>query len=101
MSQISLKIKPYGILNRYISNGEALLVSVPSGCTVSHLKEALFKTLVKNNHSKLSLEQQLDLQKIIMSSVFAKDDRILEVEAPNLHLNAHDVLAILPPVCGG
>ena len=81
MSEITLKIKPFGAFRKF---GDSIVLSVPSGSSI-----ATIKTL---------LQTKLNDNILVSDSVLADNDAILR---DDYILDSDTALSILPPVCGG
>lgn len=79
MPNITIQIQFYGAFRKF---GASQSITLASGCTVTHVKQALSETLGA----------------LVHDSVLANDNAVL----PNGYVFEEDVmLSILPPVCGG
>lgn len=79
MSNITIQVQFYGAFRKF---GASQSVTLASGSTVTHIKQALSETLGA----------------LVHDSVLANDNAVL----PNSYVFEEDVtLSILPPVCGG
>ncbi len=97
---INVKLKLYGILNGYIKNEEYITVKVPPNVSILMLSEILYKSLCES-HSQMSPEKRHELQQIIDSSAFAKEDQVFDESNQQVQLQQNDLLSVIPPVCGG
>lgn len=97
MDKIQIKIDLYGILNSYVNKEESLVLTITRPATLSHLVETLYQALIQNK--QWSQEKLQELQQLIKSCAFAKNDQI--IDDTTLQLHSDDVIAVLPPVCGG
>jgi len=85
-----MQIKLFGTFRKY-GNGEAITLSLDKEISVNSLKKLLIKELTK-------LDSNFNDHNIVESSAFAVNDEII---ADDYLIKESDIVAILPPVCGG
>jgi molybdopterin converting factor small subunit len=101
MDGIDIQLELYGILKSYVQHGRPLSLKVPVSMTLEQLKENVFSTLNQCSQP-LTPKKTQDLKDLIASSAFSKKDQILEEEEDGeIKLQHNDIIAVLPPVCGG
>ncbi|HRD69820.1 MAG TPA: MoaD/ThiS family protein [Legionella sp.] len=99
MDKINIKLKLYGMLKSYAQNEDVLLIMVPESASIPQLAKQLHAELIERN-KELPTAKSQELMQLIESSAFAKGDEILDQNDKN-SLQPNDLVAVLPPVCGG
>lgn len=94
---IQINIKFYGILHNYYPDDNLLKIMVPAHLTIQALSQIIYNSLCQSR--AYSEEKNKELIQVLKSSAFAKNDDLIEEE--DLVLQSGDLIAILPPVCGG
>ena len=99
LEKTSIKVQLYGILHRYYPTQDEICLDLPVLCTLNEMRAALYHDIQKKN-PQLASAALLEIKQMVESSAFAWDEKILHAnEQYSLHKN--DIIAILPPVCGG
>lgn len=99
VNEVTVNIKLYGILNRYVQKDEHISLKIPGICSYALFIENLYQLLSKNTN--LEPEKQTELRKLIESSALARNDEIFDATDHHLQLQQNDFISVLPPVCGG
>lgn len=85
-----MEIKLFGSFRKY-GNGEFIEIAINDTITIARLKELFIKKIIE-------IEGSFNEEAIVDASAFAVND---EIVADNYQIKNNDILAILPPVCGG
>jgi molybdopterin converting factor small subunit len=94
--KLKVKLQLYGIFHNYYKNQKEVILELSEQSNfLFQLREALCQDIKIKNPD---LDED-NVMKIIDSSVFVKNDIILDTN--NYRLTGEETLAILPPVCGG
>ncbi len=86
----NVKLRLFGAFRSY-SDGPAISLSVKEGATVSELKHEIVKRLKE-------LKPEHHGHDLVFSSAIASEKEVL---SESQKVDGLEVLAILPPVCGG
>jgi molybdopterin converting factor small subunit len=100
MDDINIHLELYGTLKSYVQHDRSLSLKVPVSMTLKELEKNVFSAL-NQCCQPLTPEKTQELKKLIESSAFSKNDQILEENDGGIKLQHNDLIAVLPPVCGG
>lgn len=84
-------------MHNYHPDDKLLKIKVPAHLTIQALSQIIYTTLCQS--TSYSEEKNKELIQILKSSAFAKNDDLIEED--DFVLQSGDLIAILPPVCGG
>jgi molybdopterin converting factor small subunit len=86
----TVNLQLFGMFRKY-SNKPQIQINAPAECSLDTLKGSIYESFK-------TIEDETSVQDLINSSAFARDGKVLSADAIILE---NDILAILPPVCGG
>jgi len=85
-----MRINLFGTFRKY-GNGEFVKITADGNASISDIRNIFIKKMIE-------LEPNFNEQAIVNSSAFAINDEIVN---DDYLVKEDDILAILPPVCGG